>query len=316
MAENSEKGPRNERWLNSRELERLTDAWQIWTRQFSTPVRAIGRARLHLFFLLARYAGMRSSEIASFPEQARLDRETGLLQLKDRKLFLPPAAMRPLRSILSLPEAENRDFLRLDAGFLRRTFYEVGKLANLRPEACAPRALRYARALELLRMRMPMQTAAAYLGISNPLRLARLMEHAESCAKAINSFNVILAGMETGYHAGRLLLRASEGLSLVAILSLEELADIEPAIGKPLVASVSPGLIFPSQIPLPMENRLCCRLVSLTRDGIENRLRLQTKSGLELLAMSSSGGQDEAYRHGMDLHAHIPARAIKIAADY
>ncbi len=93
---------------------------------------------------------MRSAEIRDFPECGGFDRETGMLRLKDRKLFLPPVAARALRRILSLPEANDKDFLRLDDGFVRRSFYEIAREAGLPEELCAPRALRKARAKEML----------------------------------------------------------------------------------------------------------------------------------------------------------------------
>lgn len=268
---------------------------------------------MRLFFLLARYAGMRSSEISYFSEQATLDRETGLLQLKDRKLILPPVALRPIRRILSLPESDNKDFLRIDAGFLRRTFYEMAKIANLKPEACAPRALRYARALEMLESRMPMRLVVSSLGVSNPLKLARLAAERLGSSFGVNRFPAVLIDLFADYRSAKLFLRLTEELTLIAIIDLGELADIEPARGKPLAVSAPPGLVFPSAAPLPMENCLSCEVISLTRDSVESRARLRCAGGLELFAVKDSSLWDDNIKPNEKIMAYIPARALKIS---
>lgn len=301
--------------MNREELERLTETWAIWVEKATTPERAIARARLHLFFLLARYAGLRSSEIFSFHKEAQFDSDTGLLQLKDRKLFMPPAALRPMRRILTLPESRTNDFLRLDAGFLRRTFYEIGKLAGLQPRACAPRALRYARALELLEMRMAPRIITECLGLANPLLIERLSAQNGLDKKSINRFFAILRSMKTDHRSARLFIQLHKDLALSVISPLEEIADLEPAPGKPVFAEVPPSQIFPSCTPLPMANELPCEAFSLTRDEVENRLRLKIKGGLELYATCDAAFfQFENPDKKRDLKIYIPAHAIKLSS--
>lgn len=312
MARQKEGGTAKFPLLDSDGLARLTDAWAIWAGEAASPARVVARARLHLFFLLARYGALRSSEIRAFFEEAKFDSQSGLLQLKDRRLFLPPAALRPMRRILSLPEAGEKDFLRPDAGFLRRTFYELAALSKLPPPACAPRALRYARAAELLAMHISPQTVANILGMANPLQLARLYGPDNAAPMPPNRFSAVIAAMQTDYQAGKIVLRA-EGLELVAILPLDELADIEATPGKPVTATILPGMIFPSPTPLPFANRLPCERLSLTLDGVEIRMRLLLNGRLELLALLDAESSNiETLRQNGKLVAHIPAHAIRL----
>lgn len=313
MSGEKERGAAKVILLDRQELARLTDAWAIWAREATSPGRAVARARLHLFFLLARYGGLRSSEIRAFVEEAKFDSQSGLLQLKDRRLFLPTAALRPMRRILSLPEAGAKDFLRPDAGFLRRTFYEMAALSNLPPAACAPRALRYARAAELLAMHIPPQTVANTLGISSASQLARLFVHDNAPPAPLNSFSAVIAALETDYRAGRLILQTLCGLEFSAILPLDQLADIEAGAGKSVTAAVLPGLIFPSATPLPFANRLHCERLSLAVDGVETRLRLLAGGQIELLALLDMAICDIEYlRQNADLDVYIPAHAIRL----
>lgn len=303
------------RWLDGAGLARLTDAWEIWAGGAGSVARAVARARLHLFFLLARFGGLRSSEIRAFNESARLDCETGLLQLKDRKLFLPPQALRFMRRILSLPEASHRDFLRLDDGFLRRTFYEIAAHADLPPSACAPRALRYGRAAELLALHVPPQLVAASLGLPDTFRFADFLPPLGAPNRP-NCFPARIAAIETDLRAGRVFLQARGGLELAAVAPLDELADIEAAAGKNVQAAIAPGLIIPSPKPLPVANRIHCKCIACFMDGIEARLRLKTKGGLELIALADAAcWSPKASRETAEMDVFIPAHAIRLAAE-
>lgn len=261
--------------------------------------------------MLARYGGLRYAEICSFYSQATFDCQTGLLKLKDRCLFLPLPAVRSLRRILSLPDASAPEFFRLDAGFVRRTFYDLASMAGLAPAACAPRALRYARALELMELRMPPEVVGRLLGIASPEQMMRLVELREPVKRLPNHFTAVITGMETDGRSGRLVLLAD--VVLVALCSLAELAALEPGIGRTVGAYVPPGLVFPSPVPLPMSNCLPCRLVSVARDSVETRIWLETQNGSRILSLTDTAALDgEGLAPGSQVTACIPGHAIRL----
>lgn len=299
-----------EQWLSGEELGQLTQTWEIWALASSTPARLVARSRLYLFFLLARFAGLRVSEIHEFSVDA-LDLQTGYLQLKDRSLFLPPAAMRPMRRILSLPQASKPDFLRMDAGFIRRTFYDVAKSAKLRPEACAPRALRNARALELLAMHMPAHLVAELLGFSSSLQLSQIAGTGQSLP-APNRLAAAPESLVTDGRAGRLRLKSAAGILLSALVPLEELARIEPAVGKPLTVFIPPEQIYPSRHPLPMANRIECEVQGFKMDTLAIALKLKAKD-LSLHALVDASVCDASWLAcSSTLYVYIPAQAVKL----
>lgn len=299
-------------YLEPEELARLTDTWEIWARSATSPSRAVSRARLHLFFLLARYGGLRSSEIYTFFQTGAIDQHTGLLRVNNRRLFLPSSAMRPLRRILALPEANEPAFLRLDAGFIRRSFYNVAQLANLPPDACAPRALRYGRALELLKARVSPRLIAESLGFSSPEQFLRIFEiYGDNLA--YNEFPVIVMGLQIDYHSARVIYKYASDVFLEGVYSLEELAFIEPAVNKPATITIPPGLVFPSITPLPMANCLRCLVLSYVREAVEARIILSNSSGIELLATPDCNSfAPDCVRPGMEIDVYIPAHAIKL----
>lgn len=156
--------------LNGRELGQLSDSWEIWTEQAPTTGRKIARLRLHTIFLLIRYGGLRLGEAFNFQLASDLDCQSGLIHIggsKAREIILPVPPMRLLRPAATLEEARQKDFLRLDPGFCRKIFYTVAEMARVNPKLAGPRALRKARALELINLHMPLNLVWSFLGLTN-----------------------------------------------------------------------------------------------------------------------------------------------------
>lgn len=301
------------RLLSQEDLDALTGVWEIWSKESTSPERITSRARLYFFFLLARFGGLRFNEIHSFSENASLDLQTGLLRLADRHFFLPPVAMRPLRRILSLPNVSSTDFFHLNAGYVRRSFYSIAKIAALAPASCAPRALRYSRALELLHSHVSPQNVANMLGLPSTAPIARLLVENGMVKTAPNHFPMRLLAVKTDLRVGKLHLRHYSGFELEAILPLEELAEIEPITGKTFTASISPGLIFPSDSPLPMANRSPCEITAVIKDDLEARVHLKNRQKLAFMAsLDASFAKLENLLPGRETDLYIPAHAIKI----
>lgn len=300
-------------YLDKDQLASLTVTWENWVSQAQSHSRILARSRLYLHFLLARYGGMRTSEIGSFNFRKELDCQTGLLQLKNRSLFLPPVALRPIRRILSLPESQDSDFLKIDAGFIRKTFYRLGRLAQLPPEACAPRSLRYSRALEMLNLHVPAHIVSRTLDIKSSGQIMRMLADKIGVKKRINHFFAILAFMETDLRTGRLVFELSEGIFINSLASLEMLALIEPRVGDPVEIRINPGLIFLSDTCLPMANHLQCTVSSFTRDLLENRITLRCGDELELVAFQDASVGFYARPRPDDIKdVYIPAHAISV----
>lgn len=154
-------------------LNQLGAAWEIWASEPQSAARRVARARLHLLFLLIRFGGLRLGEAFCFEAGNDLDRQTGRLLVSGqyaRAIILPMPPMRLLRRILSLHEAETPGFAQLDAGFCRRTFYDVAARAGIHPALAGPRALRQARAHELLRLHVSPGNIREYLGVPGASR--------------------------------------------------------------------------------------------------------------------------------------------------
>lgn len=295
--------------LQPRELAQLTDAWQIWAENVSTPGRMLTRARMHLFFLLARFGGLRPAEICALAPDEAFDLSIGTLNCNGRRMFLPAIALRSLRRILSLPESREREFLQLDASFVRRTFYAVSGLAGLPPASCAPRALRYARALELLDLNIAPHLVARALGFKDPLQLPSPGKTGQ--ARGENVFAALLTRLETGNHSARLFLELPGRVALYCICGLDALLAVESAPGQMLEIRIPPGCILVGADF--QENRLNCRICALAGDQFEILPRLRFGPGLELVAALDRRVYYNAnLKLNQELAINIPAHAIEL----
>lgn len=304
--------------LCQKELDHLSGVWQAWAKSESAPARWIARARAHLFFLLARYGGLRAAEIFPFNAALQIDRQSGLLELNDRRLFLPPAALRPLRGILALPEAAESGFLAIDPGLLRRTFYNVANLAALPAACCAPRSLRYSRALELLNMHIPPQLVAKTLGMRNPQKLDTLLKwQAANPKRQLDNFEnscaAIVQRIEIGPQCGRVLFEPVPKLHLYCICSLDCILDAEPAVGQVARFHIPESAIFPAMHPLPAINTVEGKILSIEGDAIETRLTLLLGGALHLRArLDASISAFSTLAQGEKIAVNIPAHLIQM----
>lgn len=303
------------RSLNPGELALLTDTWRVWAESAPTPARSVQRARMHLFFLLVRFGGLRPSEIFPLDTAGLCDLSAGTLQACGRRLFLPAEAARSLRRILTLPESSRPDFLRPDAGFTRRTFYAVSELAGLPPASCAPRALRFARALEMLAMNMAPHLVAKALGFKSPLQIARLMENGHGAPAAPNSFDALVTRIEPGARSALLSLELRGGLPLYCVCGLDELTAAEPEAGRVIRVHIPPESVTPALESESGPNRLPCAVMSVLADQFEIFLRLKAGRGLEFRAVLDRLAAGPAvFAKEQKITVKIPAHAVKLSS--
>lgn len=262
----------------------------------------------------------------------QLDRETGLLKVKGdnpREIFIPARGLRAIRRILTLPEARDENFTRLDPGFVRRTFYTVAKSAGLKSARGGPRAIRYARGLELLRLHTPLNVVQEFLGLRAPAQIAAFLQFGGVAGKAIaekqklygargNAFSAIATGVETGLKSAFLRMRALSGFSLSSLVPIDEYMKTEPTVGQTLWAFIIPQLIFPRREAglCNFANCLEGEVCSIHQDTVESWLDLKLAGG-ETLEIRAGNQElpDPPPEIGQRLFAGFSARAVLICAD-
>lgn len=320
--------------LDSGELEVLSTAWEIWASSASTPLRSIARARAHLVFLLIRHGGLRLGEALGISLASRLDLESGLLEIpgdNSRSVLVSPGGLRKLRRILTLPEAKDDGFNRLDPGFVRRTFYALAKSAGLESARCGPRAIRYARGLELLGLHTPLNLVREYLGLRAPAQLAAFLQFAglESGSPALrekqarhnvrgNAFMAIATGLETGLKSALVLMTSLSGAPLAALCPMEDFIRADPVVGQSLWAFIKPDMVFLARESgfANFANCLAGTLCSLHQDPAESLAGLRLEDGgLLEIRIGNLELPDPAPERGERLFALFSARAVAICAN-
>ncbi|MBR6625668.1 MAG: hypothetical protein IKL01_05630, partial [Mailhella sp.] len=245
--------------LTRQDLDSLTLRWEQWEAEATTTSRRIVRARLHLLFLLFRFGGLRLGEALELNAKAAVDVITCMVHVPGasaRDVLLPMGCMLSIRRILSLPEAEEMgaEFLRFDQGFVRRKFYEVAKPLGLDSALVGPRALRYARGLELLELHVPFNLVQKFLGQEKSSQIAAFLDFAGGKARKLisgsaperdsrdcrNSMLGTVTGIEVGMRSVRVEVTAFSDLRLIALCSHKDFSRMDLHLHQVVTAFIDP----------------------------------------------------------------------------
>lgn len=331
MSNKSEQQPADRQNLTPEELATLSLCWESWEQAVSTPARRIVRAKLHLVFLLVRYGGLRLREVLEMPVTACLDRQSGLLSVPGenaRDIMLPMGCMQHFRRILSLPEAEQADFLALDTGFIRRKFYAVAELCGLPPQKAAPRALRYARGLELLSLHVPLSMVQKYLGQPGAAKTfflnfaggdvkSHVLDRARERSRSRDN---VLAGIVTSIRLGlrraELEISVASNLVLYAQTSLDRVQDLDLGEHRQVISFHIPSsriVLTLDHVPTSLHNCLEATVTGLHADSVEGFASTVLCDGTPLHADLDWGRLDSAELYeGRRVWLHFAASSVEI----
>lgn len=157
------------RYLGVHQLEQLTTVVRDWYESSKSERTRRSRAKFWLVYLLLRYSGAKLHEVLSLDPTLRLDLKRALLRFEDREVQLPRSVADQVREVLDSLGGEHArsEAFRLDQGFVRRKLYEMARTAGVPKNLVSPQAIRNSRAIELLRLGMPLPVVQAVLGHSN-----------------------------------------------------------------------------------------------------------------------------------------------------
>lgn len=318
-------------------LEQLTLRWEAWEAEATTTAKKIVRARLHLLFLLIRYGGLRLGEALNLPAREAIDTVTGMLHVPapgSRDVLLPLSCMKHIRRILSLPEAEEESFLHFDQGFVRKKFYAVAEGMGLAPGMAGPRAIRYARGLELLELHVPFNVVQAFLGQQKTSQIAEFLDFAGGEAKRIvkssgsagknesedpdNSFTGIITDMKTGMRAVGVEVTTFSDLIITALCDERQFAAMELHLNQVVTASIDPENIVLSteKTPLGLQGQIRASVAALHQDTVETFLVLELADGTRINAVQETGAlANLRIRQGSRVYMSFSARAVRISTD-
>ncbi len=317
--------------LDPEELANLTLAWEAWEQAVSTPARRVVRARLHLVFLLVRFGALRLKEVLGMPVRNCLDLQSGLLSVPGdnaRDIMLPLGCMHHFRRILSLPEAEAADFLSLDEGFVRKKFYLVAETCDIEPARAAPRAIRYARAIELIFLHVPLSMVQKYLGQPGPamgfflnfaggdLRSYIVSRARERNGSRDNIFVGIATRAKMGLRRAEIEITTFENTTVYAQVSLDRLQDLDLGEHRQVVTfHIPPQALVLSLEPCPtsLGNCLEATLTSLHADAVEGFASARLDDGSALgVALEWGAIPPSQLYEGRRVWLHFAAASVEL----
>ncbi|WP_295639818.1 TOBE domain-containing protein [uncultured Mailhella sp.] len=318
-------------------LEQLTLRWEAWEKEATTTAKKIVRARLHLLFLLIRYGGLRLGEALSLNVRQDVDTVTGMVHVPDpggRDVLLPVSCMKHIRRILSLPEAESESFLHFDQGFVRRKFYAVAEGMGLAPGMAGPRAIRYARGLELLELHVPFNVVQAYLGQQKTAQIAEFLDFAGGEAKRIvknssagrpttdeetdNAFIGIITDIRTGMRAASVEVTTFSDLVITARCDVRQFLNMELHLNQVATVSIDPEQIVLSaeKASLALQGPVRATVTALHQDTVESFLVLELADGTRMNAVQETAHLARLrVRQGSRVYLSFPARAVSLSTD-
>ncbi len=318
-------------------LEQLTLRWETWEAEATTTAKKLVRARLHLLFLLIRYGGLRLGEAIDLPARKAVDTVTGMVHVPapgSRDVMLPLSCMRHIRRILTLPEAEDPAFLHFDQGFVRKKFYAVAEGMGLAPGMAGPRAVRYARGLELLELHVPFNVVQSFLGQQKPAQITEFLDFAGGEAKRIvrgssapgtvqretkeNSFIGIITGVKTGMRAASVEVTTFSDLVLTARCDVRQFLNAEIHLNQVVTVSIDPEqmVIAADKTSLSVQGPVPASVTAMHQDAVETFLVLELADGTVLNATQETAFVSRLkLRQGSRVQLFFPARAVRLDAD-
>lgn len=261
--------------LNIRQLDLLEKTFLQRANQARVLGHWLSRRRLWLIFVLVRHGGLRLGEAIELDDARDLNLDTGQVRVRGahpRTVLLSPALLPELRQFLAhdLVAARQGKLTQLDPGYIRRNFYARAKEIGLPPDLASPRALRMARAIELIHNGMPLPAIQQYLGQPSLVNTAQLLNYSEDEIKRITrhylqrearlktSARNVFPGQVCSIARDNFLvdvrLNSFSGLQLAAIITAESMDNLQLSLGKTVVATVKAPFVQLARANHPIKN--------------------------------------------------------------
>jgi molybdate transport system regulatory protein len=182
--------PEETRHLDPAQLARLEEEFRSWSDAPSRPDIRASRKRILLIFLLIRYTGARLNEVLTLDVGKHIDFSRSVVRYGNseaadrsfqREVQVSSELMSEIRMMLKDPNLANMlgSSLKVDAGHVRRKFYERAVACGFPQDLGTPNAIRRARAVELMQSNVPLPVVQRVLGHSTPNLTAAFIAFSE-----------------------------------------------------------------------------------------------------------------------------------------
>ncbi|MGO9566411.1 MAG: TOBE domain-containing protein [Desulfomonilaceae bacterium] len=182
--------PQKTHYLDPTDLAKLEQAFRLWARASLRADVCVSRKRMLLIFLLIRYTGARLNEVLALNLRKDIDASKGVVRYRNvsgvnsapaREVQISSELMSEIQETLhDVAFAEKAALLlKVDAGHVRRKFYERAVACGFAQDLGSPNAIRRARAVELMQGNVPLPVVQRVLGHSTPNLTASFIAFSE-----------------------------------------------------------------------------------------------------------------------------------------
>ena len=224
--------------------------------------------------------------------------------------------------------------MHFDQGFIRKSFYAVAQPLGLDRAMVRPRAIRYARGLELLDLHVPVNLVQKFLGQQKPSQIAAFLNFSDGAARRMvqnktlgassgtdplcNSFLGIVEDISVGMRMASVSVRTFGDMRLGVQCSTRQFVHMEIHANQVVTVLVDPEQIVlsRSRATLSMGNCLPCTVQSIHQDQVESFVSLELGDGSRLCAtVETPGLLRVGIYEGQKVYAHFPSRAARLCLD-
>lgn len=305
--------------LDSMQLNQLEQSFRDWAEKAAARKDLrLSRQRIYVIFLLIRYTGAKLNEVLTLNPFADIDTDRHCIifhthgqDTKDqREVQIPVAVSGILRSLLADPQFQDPAWklFNVDPGFVRRKFYERSASCSFPSRLGGPEMIRKARAVELLRNKMPLPAVQRLLGHSTPNLTSAYAAFSEEelhratkfhierefsrKTSACNSFFGKIRAIHRGDIQARIELTTVSGEVVQAIITHGSMERLGLAVGKLVTAEIkAPWIILMKQEEEPRcsaENRFNGVIERIAKGKINTEYSIRLADGTEICSITGT----------------------------
>jgi molybdate transport system regulatory protein len=314
--------PREIRYLDPTDLAKLEQAFRLWERASSRADVRVSRKRILLIFLLIRYTGARLNEVLALNLPKDIDASKRIVRYRNvsvinsspaREVQISSELMSEIQEALHEPAFVEKAalLLKVDAGHVRRKFYERAVACGFAQDLGSPNAIRRARAVELMQNNVPLPVVQRVLGHSTPNltaafiafseedihQVARHFVETESHRKtsARNSFFGKIGAIRRGDIQSEVELVTVGGQVLTTVITRNSLKRLGLKVGSLVTAEVkAPWVVMQKSETEPRctaENVFYGSVIKILRGKLTTELIVRIQDGTELCSLVTEGSR-------------------------
>lgn len=307
--------PEEVKYLEPHQVEALTRAFRAWTESAGRPGVRLSRRRVWLIFLVLRTTGAKLGEVLALNDVTDLDLDRGVIRFgggldedsAPRVVQLAEDVVEELRRFFATPEGSvlRGDVFRMDGGYIRKKFYERAADCDLPKDMVNPSILRHTRAIEMLRLGLPLPAVqyllghkyinltAHYLNFSNDdiqtLVTYYLSKETKMKTSARNTFTGQVTAIRKGTILSEVELTTPANLKIVSVITNESLDSLGIKQGLSVIATVkAPWVVLVKEemkLLTSARNKFCGTITKINEGTIAAEVVVDLPEGTKIVSL-------------------------------